>query len=146
MSRLVKSAIKLYPRRIPNIIQSIRYSSSNEPGITAADLIPQGAKSGTVPTDIEQATGLERLELLGKLIGKEVFDLKPLSVDRIGTMDNPIVVDSMDDHRYVGCTGLHDSHDVLWYTVKKETPSRCVECGQVFKLNFTGREGGTGHH
>ena len=32
----------------------------------AASLIGPGAKEGTIPTDYEQATGLQRLELLGK--------------------------------------------------------------------------------
>merc|ERR1712000_474527 len=34
---------------------------------TEADLIPEGAPVGTVPTDLNQATGLERLEVLGKI-------------------------------------------------------------------------------
>lgn len=43
-----------------------------------ADLLPPGAAPGTVPTDLEQATGLERLEILGKMQGIDVFDMKPL--------------------------------------------------------------------
>lgn len=44
-----------------------------------------GAPDGTVPTDLEQATGLERLELLGKLEGKDIFDMTPLDSSRKGT-------------------------------------------------------------
>ena len=48
------------------------------------DLLPPGAKPGTVPTDLEQATGLERLELLGKMQGIDIFDMKPLDSSRKG--------------------------------------------------------------
>jgi hypothetical protein len=49
-----------------------------------ADLLPSGAASGTVPTDLEQATGLERLEILGKMEGIDIFDMKPLDASRKG--------------------------------------------------------------
>jgi cytochrome c oxidase subunit 5b len=52
---------------------------------TEADLLPPGAKPGTVPTDLEQATGLERLEILGKMQGIDIFDMKPLDASRLGT-------------------------------------------------------------
>ena len=48
------------------------------------DLLPPGAAPGTVPTDLEQATGLERLEILGKMQGIDIFDMKPLPSDRVG--------------------------------------------------------------
>lgn len=48
------------------------------------DLIPPGATPGTVPTDVEQATGLERFEILGKMQGIDVFDMKPLDASRKG--------------------------------------------------------------
>lgn len=48
------------------------------------DLLPPGAPPGTVPTDLEQATGLERLELLGKMEGIDVFDMRPLDSSRKG--------------------------------------------------------------
>jgi hypothetical protein len=49
------------------------------------DLIPEGAKPGTMPTDLEQATGLERLEILGKMQGVDIFDMSPLDASRKGT-------------------------------------------------------------
>jgi cytochrome c oxidase subunit 5b len=47
-------------------------------------LLPPGGKPGTIPTDLEQATGLERLEILGKMQGVDVFDMKPLDASRKG--------------------------------------------------------------
>jgi len=50
------------------------------------DLIGPGATPGTIPTDVEQATGLERLEILGKMQGHDIFDMKPLDASRLGTI------------------------------------------------------------
>lgn len=54
------------------------------------DLIPEGAKPGTVPTDAEQSTGLERLEILGKMQGIDIFDMRPLDASRLGTPTHSI--------------------------------------------------------
>lgn len=37
-----------------------------------------------MPTDVEQATGLERLEILGKMQGIDIFDMRPLDSSRKG--------------------------------------------------------------
>ena len=82
------------------------------------DLLPPGAAPGTVPTDLEQSTGLERLEILGKMQGVDVFDMKPLDASRRGTLEDPILVRSFGEEQYLGCTGYPaDSHWVLWLTV-----------------------------
>ena len=51
---------------------------------TPEDLLPPGAEPGTIPTDLDQATGLERLEILGKMQGIDVFDMRPLDASRLG--------------------------------------------------------------
>ncbi|CAI6334727.1 unnamed protein product [Periconia digitata] len=123
---------------------------------TEADLLPPGgARPGTVPTDLEQATGLERLEILGKMQGVDIFDMRPLDASRVGTMEDPIVVNSAGNEQYVGCTGCPaDSHEVLWITLTREEPvSRCMECGSAYKMHYIGPEDdphahdhGHGHH
>ncbi|EED16595.1 cytochrome c subunit Vb, putative [Talaromyces stipitatus ATCC 10500] len=107
---------------------------------TEDDLLPPGTKAGQVPSDLEQATGLERLELLGKMQGIDVFDMKPLDASRKGTLENPIIVNGAGDEQYAGCTGYPaDSHIVNWLTVSRERPiERCLECGNVVKLNYVG--------
>lgn len=37
-----------------------------------------------MPTDLDQAVGVERLEILGKMDGVDVFDMKPLDASRLG--------------------------------------------------------------
>ncbi|AET40595.1 cytochrome c oxidase subunit IV Ecym_6213 [Eremothecium cymbalariae DBVPG len=110
-------------------------------------LIGPGATEGTVPTELDQATGLARLELLGKLEGIEVFDTKPLDATRVGTMENPIVVDSYDDYRYVGCTGSPaGSHTIMWLKPTVSQVARCWECGSVYKINPLGVPVDDHHH
>ncbi|KAK1778733.1 cytochrome c oxidase subunit VB-domain-containing protein [Copromyces sp. CBS 386.78] len=115
---------------------------------TKDDLLGPGAAPGTVPTDAEQATGLERLEILGKMEGVDIFDMKPLDASRRGTMENPIPVRSAGDEQYAGCTGFPaDSHNVIWLTMTRERPiERCPECGNVYKMNYLGPEDSHDHH
>ncbi|KAI9672311.1 MAG: Cytochrome c oxidase subunit 4 [Caeruleum heppii] len=107
---------------------------------TEADLLPPGAAPGTVPTDVEHATGLERLEILGKMQGVDIFDMKPLDSSRLGTLDNPIVVKSFGDEQYAGCTGFPaDSHVVWWLVMSRDRPvERCPECGNTLKMEYVG--------
>ncbi|KAH7406453.1 cytochrome c oxidase polypeptide IV mitochondrial precursor [Phaeosphaeria sp. MPI-PUGE-AT-0046c] len=107
---------------------------------TEADLFAPGAQPGTVPTDLEQATGLERLEILGKMQGVDIFDMRPLDASRLGTPEDPITVNSAGNEQYVGCTGFPvDSHGVLWITLTREEPqSRCMECGSTYKMHYVG--------
>ncbi|KAL8937383.1 MAG: hypothetical protein Q9216_004453 [Gyalolechia sp. 2 TL-2023] len=111
---------------------------------TIKDLLPPGGAPGTVPEDIEQATGLERLELLGKMQGIDIFDMSPLDASRLGTLDDPIMVKSFGEEQYCGCTGFPaDSHTVLWQThlqqLSRTHPiARCRECGSVYKMEYVG--------
>jgi len=107
---------------------------------TESDLLPPGAAPGTVPTDLEQATGLERLEILGKMEGVDIFDMKPLDSSRKGSLDNPIVVRSFGEEQYAGCTGVPaDTHNVKWLTMSRDRPvERCPECGNVLKMEYVG--------
>ena len=116
------------------------------------EIYGEGAKAGQIPTDVNQSTGLERLQVLGALEGVEVFDLKPLDASRLGTLVEPVKVFSMvrrppveaymphqspnwslplkEPERVIGCTGVPaESHELLWMTLTKEKNRRCPECG-----------------
>ncbi|KAM4062666.1 cytochrome c oxidase subunit vb domain-containing protein [Hirsutella rhossiliensis] len=113
------------------------------------DLFGPGAAPGTVPTDLEQSTGLERLEILGKMEGVDIFDMRPLDASRKGTMDNPIKVRSAGDEQFAGCTGYPaDSHGVNWLGLTRERPiERCPECGSVYQMEYVGpQDDHHGHH
>ncbi|WFD21827.1 Cytochrome c oxidase subunit 4 [Malassezia equina] len=68
----------------------LRFSEHHPPVIQG-----EGAKDGTVASDEDQSTGIERFELMGRLQGIDVFDMTPLPADRLGTVENPIIVKSM---------------------------------------------------
>lgn len=69
---------------------SLRFSEHHAPLIQG-----EGTKPGDMGTDESQSTGLERFELMGRLQGIDVFDMSPLDASRLGTMKNPIKVQSM---------------------------------------------------
>ncbi|TDZ18735.1 Cytochrome c oxidase subunit 4 [Colletotrichum sidae] len=112
------------------------------------DLLAPGAKAGQVPTDLEQSTGLERLEILGKMEGVDIFDMRPLDASRKGTMENPILVRSAGEEQYLGCTGVPaDSHVTIWLTISRDRPhERCPECGSVYKMEYVGPTEDAHHH
>ncbi|KAG7290085.1 Cytochrome c oxidase subunit 4 [Staphylotrichum longicolle] len=118
---------------------------------TEDDLVGPGARPGTVPTDIEQSTGLERLEILGKMESVDIFDMRPLDASRRGTLNDPIMVRSAGEEQFAGCTGFPaDSHNVIWLRLlppkmTRERPvERCPECGGVYKMDYVGPE--ADHH
>ena len=135
------------------------------------DLIGPGAEPGTVPTDLEQATGLERLEILGKMQGIDIFDMKPLDASRLGnllfprftfpnaprnlnillesgTLADPIRVKAFGDEQFAGCTGFPaDSHVVRWCLMTRKHPiGRCSECGSTYRLDYVGPPDDPHHH
>ncbi|KAF7976965.1 hypothetical protein HWV62_5033 [Athelia sp. TMB] len=104
-----------------------------------SNLFGPGAPAGQVPTEVEQATGLDRLELLAEMQGQKLFDEEPLPAEFTGTKENPVLVYSLDTERLIGCTGSPaDSHDLHWFMLKEEKNRRCPECGSVYKLDFHG--------
>ncbi|KZT07575.1 cytochrome c oxidase polypeptide IV [Laetiporus sulphureus 93-53] len=110
-------------------------------GGAVPELFGPGAKPGEVATDEEQATGLERIQVLGDKEGIEVFDLKPLDSSRIGTLADPIKVISWAPERIVGCTGSPaDSHNLVWMNLTTTKNRRCSECGSVYKLDYQAQE------
>ncbi|KAH8118041.1 cytochrome c oxidase subunit VB-domain-containing protein [Phellopilus nigrolimitatus] len=119
---------------------------------------PGGTPENAIPTDEEQATGLERLQLLGRMEGVDVFDMKPLDSSRLGTMADPIKVPTFVSfssakarwtfpERLIGCTGSPaDSHEVIWLSAETSRPRhRCPECGSVYTLDFQGDEAELAH-
>lgn len=80
------------------------------------DLMPPGGAPGTVPTDLEQATGLERLEILGKMQGVDIFDMRPLDASRLGTHiihihPHPYIYTLFIGHTHTDPTTLHNRHN-----------------------------------
>lgn len=62
--------------------------------------------------------------------------------DRLGTVDNPIVIKSHGEEQYVGCTGVPaDTHEQNWMVISRDRPiERCTACGNVLKMDYIGVE------
>src|SRR6267378_6719466 len=75
--------------------RSLSLSAARWSGHSSPSLFGEGSKSGEVPTDLSQSTGLDRLQTLGFLEGVEAFDVNPLDSSRIGTLENPVSVYSL---------------------------------------------------
>ena len=73
-------------------VRAISSTAARRSDVPTPQIFGEGAKPGQVPTDENQSTGLERLQVLGAIEGVEVFDLKPLDSSRIGTLADPVKV------------------------------------------------------
>ncbi|PCH42397.1 COX5B-domain-containing protein [Wolfiporia cocos MD-104 SS10] len=138
----VRSAarVALKPAR-PLAARALSTTPARFSGAPTAQVFGEGAKPGEVPTDDVQSTGLERLQVLGEKEGVEVFDLKPLDSSRIGTLADPVLVNSYTHSRLIGCTGSPaESHELLWMNLTTEKNRRCPECGSVYRLDYQGED------
>merc|ERR1711872_1108749 len=87
----------------------------------------------TIPTDDEQATGLERREYEAMLAGNmDPFNLN-VKKGPAGTREKPTLVASSFDQRIVGCVCEEDATMINWMILKKGAAQRC-ECGNFFQL------------
>lgn len=110
-------------------------------------LFGPGSKDHEIPTSFEQATGVERLELLAQMEGIDLFDDRPLVQDRKGTPEDPVVVDSFHPVRYIGCTGFPaDSQEVSWLKLEAGKVTRDWESGCCYTLNYIGPDDAAAHH
>ena len=73
-------------------VRAISSTAARRSDVPTPQIYGEGAKPGQVPTDENQSTGLERLQVLGAIEGVEVFDSKPLDSSRIGTLADPVKV------------------------------------------------------
>ncbi|EGW33231.1 uncharacterized protein SPAPADRAFT_60565 [Spathaspora passalidarum NRRL Y-27907] len=115
--------------------------------VTGSDsLFGHGAKPGTIPTDLDQSTGIQRFELLGKREGVDVFDMENPIYEGKGTFEEPFLVPTYFGYRYVGCKGTHQhDHKPYWMKVEDGKKSRCWQCGTVLTAKYLG-EPAMAHH
>ncbi|XP_063788068.1 cytochrome c oxidase subunit 5B, mitochondrial isoform X3 [Pseudophryne corroboree] len=87
----------------------------------------------SIPTDEEQATGLEREILLALKHGEDPYNmLKPKSYK--GSKEDPNIVPSVNNHRIVGCICEEENTAVIWFWLHKGEAQRCPSCGSFYKL------------
>jgi len=79
------------------------------------------------------ATGPEKRQNEGKGYHEENISLQPF-----GTMEKPVVINSVFSSRIIGCTGGvgHDEHELLWHVITEGKPTVCIQCGQFFQHTY----------
>ncbi|XP_075457969.1 cytochrome c oxidase subunit 5B, mitochondrial [Ascaphus truei] len=89
--------------------------------------------AGGIPTDEEQATGLEKKIMTAQQHGSDPYSmLKPRQY--AGTKEDPHIVPSVTNKRIVGCICEEDNTSVLWFWLHQGEPQRCPSCGAHYKL------------
>ena len=83
--------------------RALSATAGRRSGAPPPQLFGPGGKTGEIPTDEQQATGLERFQLLGEMEGYDAFDLQPLDSSRVGTLQDPIKVYSLVNHPLPFC-------------------------------------------
>ncbi|XP_034081773.1 cytochrome c oxidase subunit 5B, mitochondrial [Gymnodraco acuticeps] len=86
-----------------------------------------------IPTDDEQATGLERRALQALKQGKDPYSmLKPK--EYAGTKADPHIVPSIGNQRIVGCICEEDNTAIVWFWLHAGDAQRCPSCGSHYQL------------
>lgn len=57
-------------------------------------VVGKGSSGGEVPTNQTQATGIERMQVIGEMEGNAFIDMDPLVITRMGTLKAPLLVKS----------------------------------------------------
>ncbi|XP_033014899.1 cytochrome c oxidase subunit 5B, mitochondrial [Lacerta agilis] len=89
--------------------------------------------AGGIPTDEEQATGMERKTMKALEKGLDPYNMLPPK-RYAGTKEDPNIVPSITDKRLVGCICEEDNSTVIWFWLHKGNPQRCPSCGAHYKL------------
>uniref|UniRef100_A0A8C8LMH7 Cytochrome c oxidase subunit 5B, mitochondrial n=1 Tax=Oncorhynchus tshawytscha TaxID=74940 RepID=A0A8C8LMH7_ONCTS len=105
-------------------------------------ILTRGMAAGGIPTDEEQATGLEKIVMKAAQQGADPYSmLKPK--EYAGSKADPHLVPSVTTKRIVGCVSLccqkpnhsfEDNTAVVWFWLHQGEAQRCPSCGSHYKL------------
>nr|XP_020456395.1 cytochrome c oxidase subunit 5B, mitochondrial-like [Monopterus albus] len=102
-------------------------------GVVARPLHRAMVTERGIPTDEEQATGLERRALQALKQGKDPYSiLKPQQY--AGTKEDPHIVPCIGTKRIVGCLCEEDNTAIVWFWLHEGEAQRCPSCGSHYKL------------
>ncbi|XP_028279140.1 cytochrome c oxidase subunit 5B2 [Parambassis ranga] len=101
--------------------------------VAARPLLRAVSTAKGIPTDEEQATGLERRAMQALKQGKDPYSiLKPKQY--AGTKEDPHIVPSIGNKRIVGCICEEDNTAIVWFWLHEGESQRCPSCGSHYKL------------
>ncbi|XP_069023114.1 cytochrome c oxidase subunit 5B, mitochondrial-like [Embiotoca jacksoni] len=95
--------------------------------------LTRGMGAGGIPTDEEQATGLEKKIMNAMKEGKDPYStMKPKGY--AGSKADPHLVPSITNKRIVGCICEEDNTVVVWFWLHEGEAQRCPSCGAHYQL------------
>ncbi|XP_036383267.1 cytochrome c oxidase subunit 5B, mitochondrial [Megalops cyprinoides] len=95
--------------------------------------LTRGMSAGGIPTDEEQATGMEKLVMHALKQGSDPYSMhKPK--EYAGSKQDPHLVPSVTNKRIVGCICEEDNTSVVWFWLHEGEPQRCPSCGAHYRL------------
>ncbi|XP_061783322.1 cytochrome c oxidase subunit 5B, mitochondrial-like [Nerophis lumbriciformis] len=89
--------------------------------------------AGGIPTDEEQATGLEKVIMKAMKEGADSHGTMR-SKEYAGSKVDPHLVPSVSNKRIVGCVCEEDNTAVVWFWLHEGETQRCPSCGTHYKL------------
>ncbi|KAI4890152.1 hypothetical protein NFI96_020028 [Prochilodus magdalenae] len=112
---------------------AVRAASTGRALPAQTQALSRGMASGGIPTDEEQATGLEKIVMSAAKHGADPYNiLKPKKY--AGTKEEPHIVPSISNKRIVGCVCEEDNTGVVWFWLHQGEAQRCPSCGAHYKL------------
>ncbi|KAK7895310.1 hypothetical protein WMY93_020635 [Mugilogobius chulae] len=100
---------------------------------TRVPVVARSMAAGGIPSDQEQATGLEKVIMRAMEDGKDPYNMmKPK--EYAGSKNDPHLVPSISNKRIVGCVCDEDNTAVIWFWLHEGEPQRCPSCGSHYKL------------
>uniref|UniRef100_A0A1A8MXN2 Cytochrome c oxidase subunit 5B, mitochondrial n=2 Tax=Nothobranchius TaxID=28779 RepID=A0A1A8MXN2_9TELE len=107
--------------------------SSRVSRLSQAPVLARSMAAGGIPTDEEQATGLEKIIMKAMKEGADPYSImKPKSY--AGSKSDPHLVPSITNKRIVGCVCEEDNTAVVWFWLHEGEAQRCPSCGSHYKL------------
>ncbi|RVE66254.1 hypothetical protein OJAV_G00124390 [Oryzias javanicus] len=120
-------------RRGETWLQGYCSARASEPPPAGVPVPTRSMAAGGIPTDEEQATGLEKIIMKAMKEGTDPYNMmKPKSF--AGSKADPHLVPSITNKRIVGCVCEEDNTSVVWFWLHEGEAQRCPSCGSHYKL------------
>ncbi|XP_077593419.1 cytochrome c oxidase subunit 5B, mitochondrial [Stigmatopora nigra] len=128
---LARSAVRA--SSVPSLVPSRLQAGPLRVAAPRVIQLSRGMAAGGIPTDEEQATGLEKIIMKAMKEGTDPYSmLKPK--EYAGSKADPHLVPSITNKRIVGCVCEEDNTAVVWFWLHQGEAQRCPSCGSHYKL------------
>merc|ERR1712212_630038 len=116
-----------------NMATRLLLRSAYRAAVALRPALSRSMGAGGVPTDEEQATGMEKITMAATKEGKDPYNMfRPK--EYAGSKIDPHLVPSITNKRIVGCVCEEDNTCVVWFWLHEGDAQRCPSCGAYYQL------------